>query len=127
MDAADLAGAMNALGLPGLAFRPIHIKPYYSSSKGTSLQGVQIHLTNPREAVLTEIQFYFLQEAHKLDPSFNPFLGKEERHAMFDRVCGSPELRESIMEDLDFSRALKYWRSDAETFRKRSRKYQLYD
>ena len=127
IDAAKLAEAMNALRLPGVAFRPIHIKPYYSSRKGASMQGVQIHLTDPREAVLTEIQFYFLQEAHRLDPGFNPLLEHEGRHASFDRVCGSAKLRESIMADLDFSRAREYWRSSAETFRKHSRKYQLYD
>jgi len=43
------------------------------------LQGVQIYITDLVNANLTEIQFLFLQEAHRIDPGFNPFSGKEKR------------------------------------------------
>ncbi len=79
IDAGRLADSMNALGLEGVIFRPIHLKPYYMAKKGQALQGVQIHLTDPGNAVLTEIQFCFLQEARKIDPAFDVFAGREDR------------------------------------------------
>ena len=50
IDAAQLADALNALEIEGVVFRPIHFKPYYMAKKGTALQGVQIHLTDPGKA-----------------------------------------------------------------------------
>ena len=85
-----------------------------------------LHLTDPARAELTSIQFWFLQEAHKLDPSFNPFEGKEQRYRMFDMVCGSDRLRISMMEDFDFSLLEEAWMRDVKNFRERSFKYHLY-
>jgi len=47
-DADSLSDNLNALNLPGIIFRPIHYKPYYSVSSGKVVNGVQIHLTDPR-------------------------------------------------------------------------------
>jgi uncharacterized protein YbbC (DUF1343 family) len=126
IDADQLAEAMNALGLPGVRFRPIYFTPYYMPLKGKALQGVQLHLTDPVRAPLTSIQFWFVQEAHKLDPSFNPFAGKESRYRMFDQVCGSDHLRKSLMKDFDFTRLEDYWMGETENFRKQSSTYYLY-
>jgi len=126
IDALQLASAMNELQIEGVVFRPIWFKPYYMAKKGIPLQGVQIHLTDPLRAPLTSIQFWFLQEAHKLDPSFNPFEGKEDRYRMFDIVCGSDHMRTSFMNSFNFEEAQEYWNRDAELFRKRSQTYYLY-
>lgn len=126
VDALRLAAAMNALELEGVFFRPIWFKPYYMPKKGTALQGVQIHLNDPVRAPLTSIQFFFLQEAHKLDPDFNPFEGKEDRYRMFDMVSGSAHLRSTMMSSFNFEEVREYWSKDAEQFRKRSKPYYLY-
>ncbi len=126
IDAQKLADAMNALQLEGVEFRPIWFKPYYMAKKGTPLQGVQIYLTDPLRAPLTSIQFWFLQEAHKLDPSFDPFKDKESRYRMFDIVCGSDYLRSSLMSDFNFTELLEYWNRDVDRFRERSIAYYLY-
>jgi uncharacterized protein YbbC (DUF1343 family) len=126
IDALKLSGAMNALGIRGVVFRPIWFTPYYMPKKGIPLQGVQIHLTDPLRATLTTIQFWFLQEAHRLDPDFDPFKGKEDRFRMFDMVCGSDRLRTSMMNNFDFTGLLEYWNRDADRFRERSRPYYLY-
>lgn len=126
IDAIQLAAAMNALQIEGVIFRPIWFKPYYMPKKGTALQGVQIHLTDPVRAPLTSIQFLFFQEAHKLDPSFNPFEGKEDRYRMFDIVCGSDHMRNSLMKSFNFEETQEYWNRDAKLFRERSLTYYLY-
>lgn len=126
IDALTLCDAMNALALPGVEFRPIYLKPYYTANKGTALQGVQIYITDLLNAGLTEIQFLFLQEAHKIDPAFNPFLGYEDRFSMIDKVLGSDVLRTSMMEDFDFEKIRPYWNKDRESFLKLSQRYYLY-
>ena len=126
IDAVQLSKAMNGLKLNGVIFRPIYIKPYYLAKKGKSLQGVQIHITDLSSVNLTEIQFWFLQEAHKLHPSFNPFEGKEDRFRMFDMVVGSDEFRTKFLQDFNFAALREYWYRDAETFQKRSSTYYLY-
>jgi len=126
IDARKLADAMNALQIDGVQFRPIWFKPYYMARKGTPLQGVQIHLTDPVRASLTSIQFWFLQEARKLDPTFDPFEGKENRYQIFDKVYGSDLLRSSMMSDYNFNELLEFWNHDVDSFRKLSRPYYLY-
>ena len=126
IDAGQLADSLNALGLEGVVFRPIHLKPYYMPKKGIPLQGVQIHLVDPGQVVLTEIQFWFLQEARKIDPDFDVFSGKENRYRMFDYGCGSDHLRNSMMENYNFEKLRAYWTGESESFRIRSGKYYLY-
>ena len=126
IDAYELVSAMNALQIEGVDFRPIWFKPYYMAKQGTPLQGVQIHLTDPLRAPLTGIQFWFLQEAHKLDPSFDPFEGKEDRYRMFDMVSGSDHLRSALMDSFNFEEIQEYWDRDTDGFRERSRAYYLY-
>jgi uncharacterized protein YbbC (DUF1343 family) len=126
MDALELANAMNALGLEGVLFRPTHIKPYYMAKKGIPLQGVQIHFTDLSRVRLTDIQFWFLQEAHRMDPSFDPFEGKENRYAMFDKVVGNGQFRVSFMEDYDFTALKERWSGDEQAFIQKSSPYYLY-
>lgn len=127
IDALELAKALNALELEGVLFRPIFLKPYYMAKKGQALQGVQIHLDDPMKARLTEIQFFFLQEARKLDPSFNPFEGKEKRFTMFDKVVGNPLIRKGMLEHWNFEKLVPIWRAEEDMFRKKSEPYLLYD
>ena len=96
------------------------------AKKGEALQGVQIHLSDLSTVKLTEIQFWFLQEAHKLDPSFNPFKGKENRFQMFDKVVGSDAFRSSFLRDFNFASLRDYWYRNAVTFQQKSSSYYLY-
>ncbi len=59
-----LTARLNKLKLPGVIFRPIHYKPYYSTLQGKMVHGVQMHLTDPTVAPLSLLQFYIMQEAH---------------------------------------------------------------
>lgn len=126
IDALRLSDSLNALGLHGVLFRPIFLKPYYMKQKGVAMQGVQIYITDRLNAGLTEIQFLFLQEARKIDPGFNPFQGKEDRFSMFDKVCGSDIARKLMMEDFSFDKLRAHWNGDSEAFRVLSAPYYLY-
>ena len=66
IDAEKFSKAMNDLNLPGVKFRPIHIKPFYSVGKGENLAGVEIYVTDKETAPLSLTNFYIMQELAKL-------------------------------------------------------------
>ena len=118
---------MNALRVPGVVFRPIYLKPFYAINKGEFIQGVQVHLTDPRRATLSELQFLLMQEVATLYPSHNPLQAADSsRLVMFDKVCGSPEIRRRFTHRYRWDDVRDYWMKDADAFRRLSRKYYLY-
>lgn len=125
--AEDLALRMNALNLPGLRFRPIHLKPFYSVGVGTHLQGVQVHIMDYKKALLSDIQFYIMQELAVLYPDkvvLNH--ADEKRFGMFDKVCGSKEIRTRFAKNHRFDDIRDYWYKDVDNFKRLSKKYYLY-
>lgn len=127
IDADSLAGNLNSLLLPGVIFRPVHFKPYYSVSQGKMVHGVQIHLIDPAKAPLTLLQFYFLQEAHKLWPDKDVFkLTDPSRLEMFDKVCGTDKIRKEFTKTWQVSSILDLWYGDIPDYRKKARRYYLY-
>ena len=123
----ELTSAMNALNLQGVTFRPIYYAPFYSKGKGHELQGVQVYFTNYHKARLCDTQFYLLQELYRLYPDHD-ILGQAStnRKDMFDKVCGSKEIRRLFMQHHHWADARSYWDKDVEAFRQLSQKYYLY-
>jgi len=127
INADSLAAGLNSLSLPGVKFRPVHFKPYYSVSQGKMIHGVQIHLTDPEIAPLTLLQFYFLQEAHKLWPDKDAFsLCDPSRLEMFDKVCGTDKVRTEFLKTWQVRSILDLWNKDIPAFRKKAERYFLY-
>ncbi len=127
IDADSLTQQLDALHLPGIKFRPVHYKPYYSVSQGKMIHGVQIHITNARIATLSLIQFYILQEAHKLWPHKDVFaLCEKSRLDMFDKVCGTDKVRIEFTKTFSVDSIQDIWIRDIPGFRKKAGKYFLY-
>ena len=127
INADSLAKSMNNLRLPGLLFRPIHFTPYYSVAKDRIVHGIQVYVTDYNKAELSLVQFWVLQECHKLWPEKNVFeLCEKSRLNMFDKVCGTDKIR------LEFSKTFRVesirvlWEKDIAAFRKRAKRYLLY-
>ncbi len=128
INADSLAASLNALGLPGVIFRPTHYKPYYSTLQGKLVHGVQIHLTDPSAAPLSLLQFYIMQEAHRLWPDKNLFeICNPSRHSMFDKVCGTDEIRKEFTKSFRVSDISALWNDDIPAWRKQAGRYLLYD
>ena len=125
--AEDFSAALNAKQLPGITFRPIHLKPYYSVGQGKNLQGVQIYLTDFQKAQLSEIQFHVMEVAAQLYPDKKVFdHAPEDRFDMFNKVSGSDFIKREFSKNYSFADIQNYWRKDVESFRKLSKKYYLY-
>ena len=131
IDAEQLAKRMNALQLPGMVFRPINYKPFFALSVAVdkSLQevhGVQTYITDLDKADLVLTQFYFLQVIHEMYPDKELFEQNPKRYAMFDKVCGTKEIRERFIKRYRVEDIKDYFNKDTESFRQISSKYYLY-
>ena len=131
IDAEALAERMNALNLPGMHFRPINYKPFFALSVAVdqSLQevhGVQTYITDFDKANLVLTQFYFLQVIHDMYPDKQLFEQNPKRYAMFDKVCGTKEIRERFIKRYRVEDIEGYFNKDANDFKHRSTRYYLY-
>lgn len=104
IDAEQFAKALNAKQLPGILFRPIHLKPYYSVGQGKNLHGVQVYLRDFDKARLSDIQFHVMEVAAQLYPDKKVFdRADESRFGMFDRVCGTDFIRKEFSKNHRFA------------------------
>lgn len=123
----ELASAMNGLNLPGVIFRPIYAKPFYSVFSGQQIEGVQVHITDMEKAPLTAINFLFMQEEARLYPDHKFFEKADKgRYNMFDIVCGSKFIRTEFSKNHRWADIEAYWNKDAENFKKESKRFYLY-
>lgn len=135
IDAEELARRLNALELPGLRFRPIHIKPFYNVGPGNdftgkNISGVEVYITDKNVAPLTLTQFYVMQELADMYPDkavFKEGNADSKRFKMFDQVAGSKQIRELFSKNHKVSDIIEYWNKDAADFKSRSSKYYLYN
>lgn len=127
VEAEKLAERLNSYELPGLIFRPLHLKPFYAVGVGKNLQGVQVHVMNYKNAALSDVQFWVMQAVAELWPEKAVFANASEgRYRMFDQVSGSDQIRLRFSKRHKFEDIKEYWYKDVESFRKLSQKYYLY-
>ena len=125
IDADALQARLDSYGLPGVAFRTIHYKPFYGKQKDILLHGVQFYYTDYAAASITLTQFYVMQALQELYPDHNPFLTKD-RLRMFDLVCGTDYVRTVFGKRLVVEDILGRWTRDVDGFKTLSQKYYLY-
>lgn len=127
INAEALSKALNNLNLPGILFRPIHLKPFYAVGKGEHYQGVQIHVTDYKKATLSDIQFYVMQEVANLYPNRKVFdHANPKRFNMFDKVSGTDKVRKLFTKTNDWEQVKPIWNKGVDEFRIFSKKYYLY-
>lgn len=127
INAQALADRLTALKIPGVEFRPIHYKPFYAIFKGENLHGVEVYVRDAEAAPLSLIQFYIMQELAAMYPTQKAFSkATQARLNMFDKVCGSPKIRQLFEKAYKVSDIEEYWNKDIEGFKARAEIYQLY-
>lgn len=124
LDAAKLAADLNGRRLAGVHFRPMYFQPFYARFEKELCGGVQIYLTDRRAVELTAVQFHVIDAVRKLDAKA-AFFG-EKRDAMFDKVCGTDEMRKLLSNNAPLDIVLDAWRDGVDEFRAKREKYLLY-
>lgn len=127
INAEDLAKKLNDRNIPGVRFRPIHIKPFYSTGKGENLGGVETYITDVDKAPISLIQFYVMEQLAQDYPEGKLFnSATQARKNMFDKVVGSKNIRPMFTKRYKVADIEEYWNKDNESFRDKSSKYHLY-
>lgn len=131
IDASALALRLNRLNLPGVAFRPVHYTPYYGIFKTQHVKGVEVFITDNAKAELTTVQFYVMQEIHKMYPRQSPLTAtaaNKNNIKMFDNVVGSKKIREKLIQNnYDVETILSIWNKDTQRFNETKQRYHLYE
>ncbi len=125
LSAQKFAGELNKRRLPGVHFQPYHFKPYYGPFKDKTCGGARVVLTDPSRVAITEIQFHAMDVARRQIPELRLF--GSDRKSMFDKVCGTDEIRKQLEANQPLGEVLAIWRSGLSDFRKRRGSYLLYE
>lgn len=125
-DAEGFAMNMNDRRLAGVRFRPLYYKPYYIDRiKGQLCGGVQIHLLDRAQVDLTGIQFHIMDLVRSRYPD-QPLFGAK-RDAMFDKVCGTDEIRKMFLAGTDVAEIIRFWNAGRTAFERKRAQYLLYE
>lgn len=125
IDAEKLAEELNGRRLPGVYFRACYYQPYYTKYEKQRCGGVHVHITDPEAVRLTPIQFHIMDVVRKLYPDQALFGNK--RDDMFDKVCGTDQIRKAFLEGRPIEDILKIWNSGLEPFMAKRAKYLIYE
>lgn len=88
---------------------------------------MEIYVTDEEKAPLSLVQFYIMQELAAMYPTQKAFAkATQSRLSMFDKVCGSPKVRQLFGKAYKVADLAPFWNKDADSFKKRSEIYQLY-
>lgn len=125
INAAELAGHMNAAGLPGVRFRPVYFTPRQPEVKyqGRLCGGVQLHVTDkeayrPVRTGLTLL--YAIKELSNGKFAFNQ--SATAATATIDIYTGDSHVRQGA----PLAEILRQWEGTAGQFKELSRQYYLY-
>lgn len=126
IDADELKARLDSYALPGVAWRPVHYRPFSGSCAGRTVHGVQFHYTDYEAACISMLQFYVIQAVNELYGR-EPFANAGGRMPMIRKVCGSDTLPSTFAASLKVSSIAGRWNRDTKKFREISRNYYLYE
>src|SRR5512140_3844774 len=130
LDADAAAGAANALGLPGVAFRPHVFRPAFQKHAGKTCGGAQVHVTNAASFRPYETYLRLLKALHDLDPG--SFRWRTEKYEYRDEVpaidllTGTAKYRTLVGEAASLDPWISSFRNDEARFAKQRRPHLLY-
>ena len=125
IDPLKLKAELDTYAIPGVEWRTIYYRPFAGSQAGKLLGGVQPFYTDYAKARISEIQFYVICACAKLWPDHKPF-GPQEKIGLFNKVCGTDQIKALLSKRYKVEDVLQYWRKDEEAFRQKASRYFLY-
>lgn len=128
LDAPGLAQTLNALGLPGVRFRPTHFIPSAGKHAGQRCQGVQAHVWARDALWPVRMGIYPVAACRVARPDRFAFLASswEGRAPHFDLLMGSAAVRKGIEAGASVTELIADWPTAEDNFRRRCEAYLLY-
>ncbi len=125
LEAQRFADMMNGLQLPGVRFRPLYYKPFYSLFKGELCQGVQLHITDIERFRPYHTGLTILRVLLDKYPGQNIF-ANDARRKMFDKVVGCSYIADDLLAGKSVSEIEAKWQEELTRFKETRQKYLLY-
>jgi len=124
VDPDRLAEELNRRRLPGVYFRPLYYRPFYSSLQGQRCGGVQIHILDPRAYRAMATQVHLLEALQKLYPE-QRILSKGNVKS-FDQAMGTDAVRLALESGETAESIIAKWQEGLQEFLKKRARYLLY-
>lgn len=125
LNATALAAYLNARHLPGWAFRAVSWVPQQGRYAKKACQGVQLILVDPNRGQTTRLNFEIYTALRRVAPSIN-FFKLKARNAMFDKVCGTSQMRRLMQSGQSADSLWRVWNAGAAPFARQIQPYRLY-
>lgn len=122
--ATRLAEELNRRKIPGIFFRPLHYKPFYSSHKGLELEGVQIHILDRDVYRPMAAQIQILETLHKLYPEQDIYA--TPRVDMFNKAMGTDQVQAQILAGRSAAEIIASWQPALSQFATLRARYLIY-
>lgn len=127
---AELVGRLRALGLPGVAFRPVHFIPTFHKWSGEMVGGVQIHVTDrrtfrPFRTGLALLLLYRQLGKDRFQWKAPPYEYETEKLPI-DILFGTDRLRRRIEQGAELEELEASWQEDLQEFARTRAPYLLY-
>ena len=131
LDPWALAEAMNRERIPGVRFRANYFTPTFQKHAERVCGGVAIHVTDRRRFPAFPAYLLLIAHARRLDPKH--FAWREPPYEFefvkppIDILCGTDKVRRAIERGEGIRGLIPGWQREVAEFRRRRRKYLLYD
>ncbi|MBI4636343.1 MAG: DUF1343 domain-containing protein [Candidatus Rokubacteria bacterium] len=131
LDAGRYAAHLDALGLPGVHFRPARFVPTFHKWAGRACGGVQLHVTDRARFKPFLTGLALLASARRLAPRHfawgRPPYEFERRRLPIDILLGTDTLRRGIERDRSLAELEGGWQRDLARWRRRRARYLAYE
>ncbi len=124
INAEKTASTLNRIKLPGVKFRPMHLKPYNLIYEGKNIQGVQLHITDPAKYHPSTTEIVILYHLQNFYPSHFKFDPK--KHDSFDKAIGTSLIRQKLTNRTPLKEILNLANPGITHFKTLRQKYLLY-
>ncbi len=126
MDGFVLAARTDALGLPGVAVRPVFFRPAFGKHEGLSCAGIQLHTTGDEAFSPVRTGFHLLSEARRGWPE--DFEWRTNPHGIhnFDKLAGTDRTRAALDGGVPVDELIEEWAQQRRPFEDYRRRYLRY-
>jgi len=121
IDSKRLVDRLNKLNLPAMRFEPTRFTPTSSKYRGQACNGVRIITTDRDRLEPYYSGVRIVNEIYRMYP--DKF---EWKIGHFDRLCGTPKVRQAISSGASLKELRTNWQIELEAFRKIRGKYLIY-
>ena len=124
IDGAALAARLNAMGLPGVEFKPVSFTPNFSKYAGQQCHGIWVIPTNNTTFQPFRTGIALVKTVHELYPDkfeFSPGIPH-----FFDQLAGTDSVRKGVLDGKSVSDIERQWQYRLDAFRQLRARYLIY-